>query len=108
MAKQLCGLLQDNSLFEDFESGFRKHHSTETALLKVTNDLFTASDVGLISVPVLILVQLLTLLIITSFYRGLYTKVALMASDRCNSVHVDDESSGYDNTSHGVPQASFR
>ena len=58
VAKQLCGFLPDNSLFEDFQSCFRNHHSTESALVKVTNDLFTASDEELITILVLLQLSL--------------------------------------------------
>ena len=36
---QLTSYLTENNIFEEFQSGFRKAYSTETALLKISNDL---------------------------------------------------------------------
>ncbi|CAJ1086723.1 RNA-directed DNA polymerase from mobile element jockey [Xyrichtys novacula] len=117
VANQLCDFLHNNGLLEDFQSGFRTHHSTETALLKVTNDLLMASDSGLLSVLVLldlsaafdtidhcILLQRLEQSIgiagsALSWFKSYLT-------DRSQFVHVNNESSAHTKVCYGVPQGS--
>lgn len=54
VAGQLTSYMEEHNLFDLFQSGFRKMHSTETALLKVSSDIMMAADSGHYTVLVLL------------------------------------------------------
>ena len=117
VAKELCNHLQSNNLFETFQSGFRSYHSTETALLKVTNDLLMASDEGRLSVLVLLdLSAAFDTVDHTILLHRLKTLVNIKGTalkwfesyleNRTQYVWVHDKSSRREVVKYGVPQGS--
>ena len=54
VSKQLQAHMEENGLNIDNQSGYKKGHSTETLLIKITNDLLIASDKDTASVLLLL------------------------------------------------------
>uniref|UniRef100_A0A8C6L9C9 Reverse transcriptase domain-containing protein n=1 Tax=Nothobranchius furzeri TaxID=105023 RepID=A0A8C6L9C9_NOTFU len=116
VASQLQDHLITNNIYEQFQSGFRPLYSTETALLKITNDLLTASDSGLLSILILLdltaafdtiahstLVSRLSPIGITHTPLAWFTSYF---SGRTQFVHLKSYKSNLFPVSAGVPQGS--
>jgi len=54
VCEQLTFYLENSNIYEPFQSGFRKQHSTKTVLLKVSNDIMMSADSGKHTVLVLL------------------------------------------------------
>uniref|UniRef100_A0A8C2H2H7 Reverse transcriptase domain-containing protein n=1 Tax=Cyprinus carpio TaxID=7962 RepID=A0A8C2H2H7_CYPCA len=117
VSSQLYSFLEKNGICEDFQSGFRPYHSTETALLRVTNDLLLSSDRGCISLLVLLdLSAAFDTIDHTILLHRLEHFVGINGSalawfksylyDRHQFVAVNEEVSYRSQVQYGVPQGS--
>ncbi len=117
LSAQLCSFSQKNDIYEEFQSGFRPHHSTETALVKMTNDLLLASDQGCISLLVLLdlsapfdTIDHDILIDRLQNYMGIQGQALRWfrsyLSDRYHFVYLNGESSQLSPVKYGVPQGS--
>ncbi|XP_076841983.1 uncharacterized protein LOC143486075 [Brachyhypopomus gauderio] len=116
VANQLKIHLLSNNLYETFQSGFRTHHSTETALLKVINDLLLSSDSG--SLTILLLLDLSAAfdtvkhsILLNRLESIGITNTALAwfksyLSDRFQYITINQHKSHTIPVVHGVPQGS--
>ncbi len=117
VSSQSYSCLEKNYICEDFQSGFRQFHSTETALIRVTNDLLLSSDRGCISLFVLlnlsavfdtidhnILLHRLEKCVDIS--ESALARFKSYLSDRHQFIAVNEEVSYRSQVQYGVPQGS--
>ena len=115
---QLQTFLINNDIYEKFQSGFKPHHSTETALLRVFNDLILTADSG--DSAVLVLLDLtaafhtvdhaILMSRLENFVGIKGTALSWFESyltDRSFSVHLGEYSSVKAPLTCGVPQGSI-
>ena len=110
--------LQNNQVHNKFQSGFRKGHSTETALVKVINDLRVSADNKNVSVLLLLdLTAAFDIIDHTILLQRLEHWVGLSGtalswfssylSDRSYFVSLDGFESDRHDISSGIPQGSI-
>ena len=114
VAKRLQAHIKNNHLSNPLQSAYRKHHSTESALLKVHNDIINSMDKG--EVTALTLLDLSAAFdtidhaTLTDDWYGISGQAQLWFSSylqiRHQSVKIEDTFSDKVILSYGVPQGS--
>jgi hypothetical protein len=116
VAKQLNAYLQQNDLFETFQSAYRRFHSTETALLKIKDDVCSA--IGNRKAVLLLLIdlssafdtidhaRLINILEAIGIHGHVLAWIESYLSDRNQTIICGDFSSPSFDLTTGVPQGS--
>ena len=106
VAARLTKYLQSNKLGEILQSAYKKSHSTETALIRVQNDILLALDdrkVALLVLHSVLLTRMCNRLGITGTALSWFKSYL---SNRSQSVKIGDTSSKSHVLEYGVPQGS--
>lgn len=116
IANQICEYISSENVLKDTMSGFRKHHSTTTLLLKIRDDIIKAMEKGEVTLAMFLdyskafdTVDFKT--IITKLYHLGFSKPAVLwmfsyLNNRLQYVQIDDCSSSMETVHFGVPQGS--
>ncbi|XP_057296305.1 uncharacterized protein LOC130625270 [Hydractinia symbiolongicarpus] len=116
IANQICEYISSENALKDTMSGFRKHHSTTTLLLKIRYDIIKAMEKGEVTLAMFLdyskafdTVDFKT--IITKLYHLSFSKPAVLwmfsyLNNRLQYVQIDDCSSSMETVQFGVPQGS--
>ena len=117
ISKQILSYLEENNLLEPLQSGFKKKHNTATALLKISDDIFSNIDAAEVTSLVLLDYSkafdtvihklLLTKLLSLGFGDMALNWVGSYLSDRCQRVKSNGNFSDYSHIKNGVPQGSI-
>ena len=117
VSSRLLDYIKSNNLGEPLQSAHKRHHGTETALLKIRSDLLLAMDDHKASLVVFLdfsaAFDTIDHTILSNRLRndyGLCGKtldwLESYLTDRYQSVHIKDNSSEYTKLNFGVPQGS--
>ncbi len=114
--QQFISFLDENMILSRYQSGFRSHHSTTTALLRITDDIRLAMDKRLLSILTLFDFSkafdcvyhplLLVKLKMAGFSFGCVNWVESYLTGRHQLVRSGDAESGWKPVTRGVPQGS--
>jgi len=117
VASRLSTHMAANNLYEVFQSAYKTNHSTETALMRVHNDILCAMDGG--KVAVLVMLDLSSafdtvdhILLLERLQRDLGVSDKALSwfrsylEDRTQRVIIDGHSSSEERLQFGVPQGS--
>ena len=114
---QLCQFIENNAIYNQNQSGFRKGHTTTTLLLKLRDDIIKAMNKSEVTLSILIDYSkafdtidhqtLVKTLVNLNFGESSIRIFMSYLSERYQYVQVDDKSSSLLPIHFGVPQGSI-